>query len=73
MDPDQKPVDLDLQCFQIRINPGSAGQGLHLFKPVTTLLMFFVSLYCKQYRSKGAVRLGFIVFASMIKFSLKCT
>ena len=28
MDPDQKPSDLDLQCFQKRINPGSAGQGL---------------------------------------------
>ena len=24
----QKPSDLDLQCFQKRINPGSAGQGL---------------------------------------------
>ena len=24
----QKPADLDLQCFQKRINPGSAGQGL---------------------------------------------
>ena len=24
----QKPADLDLQCFQIGINLGSAGQGL---------------------------------------------
>ena len=24
----QKPADLDLQCFQKRINPGSAGQRL---------------------------------------------
>ena len=32
MDPDQmasaEANDLDLQCFQKRINPGSAGQGL---------------------------------------------
>ena len=25
----QKPADLDLQCFQKRINSGSAGQGLN--------------------------------------------
>ena len=25
----QKPADQDLQCFQKRINPGSAGQGLY--------------------------------------------
>ena len=24
----EKPADLDLQCFQKRINPGSAGQGI---------------------------------------------
>ena len=29
VDPDQKPADLDLQCFhKKRINPGSAGQVL---------------------------------------------
>ena len=29
----QKPADLDLQCFQEWINPGSAGQGLrYIFK-----------------------------------------
>ena len=32
MDPDQwlrqKPADVDLQCFQKRLNLGPAGQGL---------------------------------------------
>ena len=25
----EKPADLDLQCFQRQINPGSAGQGIN--------------------------------------------
>ena len=28
VDPDQKPSDLNLQCFQKKINPCSADQGL---------------------------------------------
>ena len=28
-DPD-KPTDLDLHCLQIRVYPGSAGQGLKI-------------------------------------------
>ena len=32
----QKPADLDLQCFQKRINPHSAGQGLIDMKFLTT-------------------------------------
>ena len=27
----QKPTDLDLHCLQVRIYPGSAGQGLRNF------------------------------------------
>ena len=43
MDPDQKPSDLDLQCFQQRINPGLVGQRLNnlfdsiLYIPVNNL------------------------------------
>ena len=28
VDPDKKPADLDLRCFQKMINAGSKGQGL---------------------------------------------
>ena len=31
----RKPVDLDLQCFQIKIKLGTAGQRLRIFKIVT--------------------------------------
>ena len=30
VDPDQKTSDLNLHCFQIRLCPGSEGQGLTL-------------------------------------------
>ena len=39
----QKPADLDLQCFQKRINEGSAGQGL------TVELEIVFGKHCAQY------------------------
>ena len=52
MDPDQtaseaaKPADLDLQCFQKRINLGSAGQGLRIsIQPLQTRPLSFITKY----------------------------
>ena len=65
-------------CFNYKIclwnsNPFPAN---HIFcRLLFHLLIFLGSLYCKQYgpRSDSEVCSGLIVFASMIKSSLKCT
>ena len=40
MDPNQKPADVDLQCFRKRINLVSAGQGLNL--STLTLYVWYI-------------------------------
>ena len=40
----QKPADLDLQCFQKRINPGSAAQGFSFYFQVMPSKLIPVSI-----------------------------
>ena len=46
VDPDPKPTDLDLQCFQKKVNSGSEGQGFifQIFQEIENL--FITQIQC---------------------------